>query len=265
MASRSREFSPAMIASLALHLGVFGLAFVSWPWTRELSVGASVPINIVSNAPDTNLRQAVQAPEEQTAQTEQPVPDAPAEAAAPDSAPIPTPPPPKPAPAAPPKPTLKAPAKPAPKPQKTASLDLDALAAAVAKAARSSGSRTSSAAKGPARQETAKVARPDMGDGMAANALKGLADELQRRWNPNCEVEGGRSVKVRVTFTLGAGGNVMGKATAGGQENSANAVEQAAAERAIRAVYQAAPFKNLPREFYGDRIAVNFNAAEACS
>ena len=87
MASRSREFSPAMVASLALHLGVFGLAFVSWPWTRELSVGASVPINIVSNAPDTNLRQAVQAPEEQTAQTDQPVPDAPAEAAAPDPAP----------------------------------------------------------------------------------------------------------------------------------------------------------------------------------
>ncbi|WP_332774302.1 energy transducer TonB [Phenylobacterium sp.] len=265
MASRSREFSPAMIASLALHLGVFGLAFVSWPWTRELSVGASVPINIVSNAPDTNLRQAVQAPEVETAQTEQPVPDAPAEAAAPDPAPIPTPPAPKPASAAPPKPALKAPTKPAPKPQKTASLDLDALAADVAKAARSSGSRTSSAAKGPARQETAKVARPDMGDGLAANALKGLADELQRRWNPNCEVEGGRSVKVRVTFTLGAGGQVIGQVEAGGKERSANAVEQAAAERAIRAVYQAAPFKNLPRDFYGDRIAVNFNAAEACS
>ncbi|WP_332770017.1 energy transducer TonB [Phenylobacterium sp.] len=265
MASRSREFSPAMIASLALHLGVFGLAFVSWPWTRELSVGASVPINIVSNAPDTNLRQAIQAPEDQSAQTEQPVPDAPAEAAAPDPAPIPTPPAPKPASAAPPKPALKAPTKPAPKPQKTASLDLDALAADVAKAARSSGSRTSSAAKGPARQETAKVARPDMGDGLAANALKGLADELQRRWNPNCEVEGGRSVKVRVTFTLGAGGQVIGQVEAGGKERSANAVEQAAAERAIRAVYQAAPFKNLPRDFYGDRIAVNFNAAEACS
>jgi hypothetical protein len=41
-------------------------------------------------------------------------------------------------------------------------------------------------------------------------------------------------------------------------------VEKAAAERAIRAVYAAAPFRTLPRQFYGDRIAVNFNAREAC-
>jgi len=263
--ARTHEFSPAMIASLALHLGVFGLAFVSWPWTRDLAVGASVPVNIVSNAPDTNLRPAIQAPEDQTAQTEQPVADAPPEAAAPDPTPVPTPPAPKPAPAPPAKATEKAPSKPAPKPQKAAGLDLDALAADVAKAAKSSGSRTSSAPRGQARAETAKVARPDLGDGMAANALKGLADELQRRWNPNCEVEGGRSIKVRVTFTLGAGGQVVGQVEAGGKERSANAVEQAAAERAIRAVHQAAPFKTLPRDFYGDRIAVNFNAAEACS
>ena len=37
-----------------------------------------------------------------------------------------------------------------------------------------------------------------------------------------------------------------------------------AAERAIRAVFAAAPFRDLPRQFYGDRIAVNFNAREAC-
>ena len=30
-------------------------------------------------------------------------------------------------------------------------------------------------------------------------------------------------------------------------------------------VYAAAPFRNLPREFYGERISVNFNAREACS
>ncbi len=34
---------------------------------------------------------------------------------------------------------------------------------------------------------------------------------------------------------------------------------------ATRAVYAASPFRSLPREFYGDRIAVNFNAREACS
>ncbi len=91
-----------------------------------------------------------------------------------------------------------------------------------------------------------------------------MTDELQRRWNPNCEVEGGRDVRIRVTFTLGSGGQVLGQPDAGGKERSANPVEKAAAERAIRAVFAAAPFRDLPRQFYGDRIAVNFNAREAC-
>ena len=30
------------------------------------------------------------------------------------------------------------------------------------------------------------------------------------RWNPNCEVEGGRDVLVRVAFKLGVGGQVVG-------------------------------------------------------
>ena len=44
-----------------------------------------------------------------------------------------------------------------------------------------------------------------------------------------------------------------------------NAVAVAAANRAVSAVYAAAPFRNLPREFYGERVAVNFNAREACA
>jgi hypothetical protein len=88
---------------------------------------------------------------------------------------------------------------------------------------------------------------------------------LQRRWNPNCDVEGGRDVQVRVTFILGQAGQVVGEVGADGQDRSANPVVQAAAERAIRAVYAAAPFRSLPRDFYGQRIAVRFNAREACS
>jgi len=42
-------------------------------------------------------------------------------------------------------------------------------------------------------------------------------------------------------------------------------VAQAAAGRAVSAVYAAAPFRDLPRAFYGERISVNFNAREACS
>ena len=95
--------------------------------------------------------------------------------------------------------------------------------------------------------------------------MSGLSEELQRRWNPNCEVEAARNVRVRVTFRLGSDGRVVGDVRAGGQENSSDPVVRAAAERAIRAVYSAAPFTTLPREFYGDQIAVSFNAAQACA
>lgn len=275
MARQKSEFSAAMVASALLHAGVIVSALVAWPWSRQLPLGTAVPINIVTNAPTTNLAPTIQAPEEAPAQTEAPVIDAAPTPAAPDPAPIPTPPAPapkpapSPAPAPKPVPTSKtAPAKPpekAAKPTpKSPGLDLDALAASVAKSAKSSGSQRSSAAKGEARPATSSEARPDLGSGQAAAALNGMSDELQRRWSPNCEVEGGRDVRLRVTFTLGPGGQVLGQVEAGGKERSANPVEKAAAERAIRAVYAAAPFRNLPRQFYGDRIAVNFNAREAC-
>jgi protein TonB len=51
---------------------------------------------------------------------------------------------------------------------------------------------------------------------------------------------------------------------AGGLDQSGNSVTKAAAERAIRAVHQAAPFSNLPHDFFGQRVTVNFNAREAC-
>jgi protein TonB len=131
---------------------------------------------------------------------------------------------------------------------------------------RPSAAKPSSAPKGPAKAATAPQARPDLGQGQAAAAaMAGLADELQRRWNPNCESEGGRDVMVRVIFVLTLSGQVLGEPTAPGDPRRQNGVTQAAADRAVRAVYGAAPFRNLPREFYGDRIAVNFNAREACS
>jgi protein TonB len=269
-----RDVNPAMIGSVALHGGVALLLLVSWPWDRDLKVGGVVPVTIVANAPSTDLRPAVQAPDEQTAMTDAPVPDAPLESVAPAPEPQPTPQPPAPAPtpkAAPPTPAPKTAAKPAPKQPaakapapKEQGLDLSALEASLSKMTKASGARPSSAAKGPARPETAAQARPNLGTGNAAAALSGLTEELQRRWNPNCDVEGGRDIQVRVTFTLGSGGQVVGEVAAQ-IRGAQTAVSQAAADRATRAVYAASPFRNLPREFYGDRIAVNFNAREACS
>lgn len=248
-ASRRLEISPAALGSIGLHVAVAAAFMISWG-ARDLKVGAVVPVTIVASAPDTDTRPAIQAPETQIAATEEPAPEAPPE---------PVPPPPEPAPT----PTPKV-AKPAPKPAEKA-LDLDALAASLTKPARNAPQRPSAAPKGAARPETAPVARQTVGSGLASGAaIAGLAEELQRRWNPNCDVEGGRDVQVRVTFTLGATGQVVGD-VASQIQGARTPVSTAGAERAVRAVYAAAPFRGLPREFYGDKIAVNFNAREACA
>lgn len=261
--ARARRFEvpPAALGSIALHVGVAAAFMISWG-SRDLKVGSVVPVTIVASAPDVDTRPAVQGPETLPAQTETPVAEAPPEPAPPPPQPAPPPPSPKAA----PKPAEKAPAPAAKAPPKPAekSLDLDALAASLTRPARNAPQRPSSAPKGATRAETAPVARQTVGTGLAAGAaLQGLAEELQRRWNPNCEVEGGRDVLVRVTFQLGVGGQVVGDV--GSEIKGARTpVSQAAADRAVRAVYAAAPFRGLPREFYGDRIAVNFNAREAC-
>ena len=248
-----REISPAVMGSVLLHGLVAAALMLSWTFTRDLKVGSVVPVTIVANGPEASP--AIQAPAPQTAQAEQPVPEAPLESVPPAPEPKPTPPAPMPKPT--PAPT---PAKPAPPTKPEKSLDLDALAASLSKTA-----KPSSAAKGPARPETAVEARPNPGAGLAASvAMSGLVRELERRWNPNCDVEGGRDVQVLATFVIGAGGQVVGDVQSK-IKSAPNAVSQAAAERAVRAVYAAAPFRTLPREFYGQKIGVNFDARAACS
>lgn len=276
--------SPAMAGSALLHLLVFAAMLISWPWAKEIRIGAAVPVNIVANAPATNLRPAVQAPEALAPQTEVPAPDEAMETVTPDAEPSPTPPAAKSPPPS-PKPTLT-PARPAPAPSPVAKatptpqpktpapptkaapskdMDLDALLASINRPAKASGAARANAARGPSRPETATQSRPDLGSGLSASALAGLADELQRRWNPNCEVEGGRDVQIRTTFMLGPTGQVVGEVVSQVRAGANTGVAQAAAERATRAVYAAAPFRNLPRELYGQRVTVNFNAREACS
>lgn len=105
---------------------------------------------------------------------------------------------------------------------------------------------------------------PAAATGPSAAALAGLQDQLQQRWTPNCEVEGGRDVRVRVSFGLATSGELEGPVEAGGLERSDNPTVRAAAERAIRAVHQAAPFTDLAGPS-SRRFVVNFNAREACS
>lgn len=260
-AARRVEVSPAALGSIGLHVAVAAAFMISWG-NRDLKVGSVVPVTIVSSAPDTDTRPAVQGPEAMEAATEEPVAEAPPE---------PAPPPPQPAP---PTPSPKAATKPAEKaapPSKTAtkpappSLDLDALSASLTRPARNAPQRPSAAPKGQSRAETAPVARNTVGTGLAAGvALQGLTDELSRRWNPNCDVVGGRDVIVKATFRLGVGGQIIGDVAT--QITSARTgVAQVGAERAARAVYASAPIRGLPPEFYRDTISVNFDAREFCA
>lgn len=256
--ARRFEVSPAAVGSVALHAGVAAAFMISWG-ARDLKVGSVVPVNIVASAPDIDTRPAEQGPETQTAMAEAPVLDAPPEPAPPPE-PTPSTPAPKPA-----EPAAKAPApKPSPK-REESSFDLDELAASLTRPARNQPQRPAAAQKGLTQAETAPTARQTAGTGLApGSALQGLAEELQRRWNPNCDVVGGREVLVRVVFRLGMGGQVVGDVRSE-IKSERSPVAQAGAERAVRAVYAAAPFRGLPPEFYGDTIAVNFNAREACN
>ena len=264
-----RETSPALLGSLLLHVTFAALLLISWNFTRDLKVGSVVPVTIVSKAPPSDVRPAEQAPVEQTAATEEPVPTAPMLSTPPAPQPKPTPLPPKPVPEpklAKPVPT-PTPTKPAPPAKPEKSLDLDALSASISKMAKPAPPKPSSAAKGPARSETAPLPRPALGTAELAAASSGLTDELQKRWHLNCDVEGAREVVVKALFILGASGQVVGQPTAK-VLSVRNAVSEAGAESAVRAVFAASgspSFRSLPRDFYGQTISVTFSAPEACA
>jgi outer membrane biosynthesis protein TonB len=259
------NFSPAFVGSIGLHaLVVAAILIGPWKPSKPVIIGESVPVTIVTEGP-TNVRPAIEAAEDQTAQTEEPTPEAEPQPPAPVPAPVPTPAPapPKTATAAPtPKPTPTKPAPAKPEPDFFASLEKT-----LAKTPKAAGKPVANAAKGPTRPETATQARPGAGamTGLQAAAINGMKDEIQRRWNPNCEVEGGGAIQVKVSFKLATGGRIVGQVTAGDAERSSDPVVKAAADRAIRAVYQSAPFEGLPPDYYGQQLNLNFKARDACA
>jgi outer membrane biosynthesis protein TonB len=260
------NFSPALVGSIGLHLLVVAAILIGpWKPSKPVVIGESVPVTIVTEGP-TNVRPAIEDVVDQTAQTEEPTPEADPQPPAPVPAPVPTPAPAPPKTAAPtptpkPTPTPTKPVKAKPEPDFFASLEKT-----LAKTPKAAGKPVANAARGPTRPETATQARPGAGamTGLQASAINGMKDEIQRRWNPNCEVEGGSSVVVTLSFRLAAGGRVAGQVTAGGKEHSPDPVVRTAAERAIRAVYQSAPFPNLPPEYYAQELSPTFKAKDAC-
>lgn len=275
-AANRTNFTPAMIAATLLHVAVVAAGMIVLKTETPALIGTGVTTVTVMDAPPAELRRAVQAEEPAPAMTENPVPDAPPEA----PAPVPDPAPPIPTPQPKTAPSKPAPAKaaPAPVPSKSAKpqtqpaakpsspgLDLDALTSSLAKATRSGGAR-SSAAKGANRPETAAAAREGQGRADAAlmDAGKVVGDRLMRMWNPNCSVEGAGSVVVRVRFNLTRDGELAGDPQV--LDQGSGAVWQAAADRARRAVAQAAPYSELPKQNYNQwkTFTAKFNGQEAC-
>jgi periplasmic protein TonB len=250
---------PALVVAVALHAALF-LAVVLTPTKAPPPIGSSVPINIVSSAPFTDTRQALQAPQTQAAAAPTPTPAAKPQPPAPVEAPpaftqtVPQ--------------RVKAQKPPTPQPAQHAStpasaaVDFNRMQQIIDNAQRNAGAKASNAQRGPARVETAPQARPDAGQGVSQSDLLGLQQLLERLWNPNCDVAGGSAVKVRVKFIVSLSGNLLGAPDAGGLEHSGDPVVAAAVRRALDAVHQAAPYS---QPYYGQSIVVNFDAKEACA
>ncbi|HEX3407512.1 MAG TPA: energy transducer TonB, partial [Caulobacteraceae bacterium] len=88
MSAPRQSRAPAFVAAVLLHAAVLALVLFA-PGKPPQPLGSSVPINIVSSAPFTDTRPAVQAPQTQAAQAPEPVPEAKPQPPAPIPAPAP--------------------------------------------------------------------------------------------------------------------------------------------------------------------------------
>jgi outer membrane biosynthesis protein TonB len=203
--------------------------------------------------------------------------------------PTPRPPPPKPTPSPKPKPPPPKPApdldlsslaKAAPK-RSAADLDLASLAKTKARGVHPSdlnlaalagetagGHRGGAAARGAFRPETDRFARQAVG---AANALTGdelgaLQAKLIPLWHPNCGVEGAQHVVIKVELKLdgamhlAAPPKLLAQTSAGAPQG----VVEAAAQRALTATAEGAPYTELPKNAPKD-IILKFDAKEMCA
>jgi outer membrane biosynthesis protein TonB len=280
------NLTPALLAALALHILVLAGGLLVWPWFgKPIEVANVTAVTLVPSAPRAPPPPALKAPEEQQAAAPVPTPT-PSPPVPPPPAPQPKPQPVPPEPAAAPQPQPSPTPKPKPKPKDR--LDLSALSNSLqsqvkpepkAKPRRDSfdlntlansldaDQKPSAAARGPARSQAAPVARTDPGAQQATNdAAAAVGARLNRIWNKSCGVEGFRDIVIRVKFNLTIDGQLLGAPQVLDRAPPGNAVWQAAADRATRAVVQAAPFSELPRQTYGQwkSFTAIFNAREAC-
>ncbi|WP_372706254.1 hypothetical protein [Brevundimonas sp.] len=254
----------SLIGSVVVHAAVVGVALLglmSWGDREIVPVVNAVPVSIVSEAvieaaaadnpseelitEDASTAPVAPSPPEPTppepvAVTPRP---APVPAKAPTPRPVPTPPPPK----ARPTPTPPSP-NPAP-PRREATLDLDALA-------------------GPARPTTRPGTRPatgQQGRGTASQAtgpqVTAIFNQVYPNWTLPCDIPGARDLRIQMDVTLASDGRITAGPTL--LAPRPDPIWRAAADAAVRAIRQTAPFE-VPEGFNGGPFRPTFVTERAC-
>ena len=273
----ARAPSPAILGAVLLHVGVAGLFLLPRAEREEITpIINSVPVSIVSSqvieaaaadnpAEEPVTEDAATAPPEETAPQPappEPTPPAPTPPPAPRPSPTPRPTPPRPNPPrpAPPTPTPPRPTPPRPTPprptpprpaptQPTAPLDLDALA----------GPRRPAPTPGP-RAPTRR-----QGQGQASQAtgpqITAIFNQVYPNWTLPCDIPGADQLRIEMDVTLSADGRISSGPTL--RNARSDSVYRAAADGALRALRQTAPF-DVPQGFPGGQFRPTFNTERAC-
>lgn len=250
--------SPAILGAIALHVGVVAMFLLDWPQKDDVIIPtvSSVPVSIVSSevveaAAADNPSEALVTEDTSTAPVETEV------APAPPTPPPPTPPlrratptpTPTPTPSRPTPPRATAPTRPATTPRPAPGLDLDALA-------------------GPRRTAPTTAPRPATGQQGAGRApqatgpqLAAVFNQVYPNWTLPCDIPGANQLRIEMDVTLSADGRITAGPTL--RSPRSDPVYRAAADGALRAIRQTAPF-DVPAGFPGGQFRPTFNTERAC-
>lgn len=257
----ARAPSPAVLGAILLHAGVAALFLLRWPQPDDeiTPMVSSVPVSIISDAvveaapadnPSEELvtEDAATAPVDVPPEPTPPTPTPPAPTPRPTPTPITRPTPPRPTPPRPTPPRPNPPNASTTRPQP--SLDLDALA-------------------GPRRPapptQNPRPATGQQGQGQAAQAtgpqLTAIFNQVYPNWTLPCDIPGANALRIEMDLTLSPDGRI----TAGPSLRNArsDAVYRAAADGALRAIRQTAPF-DVPQGFPGGQFRPVFVTERAC-
>ena len=252
----ARAPSPAILGAILLHAGVAALFLIPRAEREDITpIITSVPVSIVSSevveaAPADNpadeliTEDAATAPPETTEPEPAPPEPTPPAPATPAPRPAPTPSP------TPPRPTLPRPTPPRPAPtQPTAPLDLEALA----------GPRRPAPTPGP------RAPTGQQGQGRAPQAtgpqITAIFNQVYPNWTLPCDIPGADQLRIEMDVTLSSDGRISAGPTL--RNARSDSVYRAAADGALRALRQTAPF-DVPQGFPGGQFRPTFNTERAC-